>query len=178
MNFELERAATRNQGLAWIDELRRLHQTRWTSRGDPGAFAHPLFEHFLRRLVDQGLVDRVVDILRISAGPHEIGYLFNFVYRDRVSNYQSGFCFGPDGRYKPGLVAHALAVRYYASESRLGKYSFLAGAAQYKESLCTGSEKLNWYAYRPVSRLNDVMNAIEVILYSKKLSHNWMRFEG
>jgi CelD/BcsL family acetyltransferase involved in cellulose biosynthesis len=162
--LRIERATTRKQGLAWLEELRCLHQTRWKSRGEPGAFARPFFRRFLRRLVDQGLKEEVVDILRVSAGRHKLGYLFNFVYRDRISNYQSGFRIGPDARYKPGLVAHALAVRHYASgDTRLRKYSFLAGAAQYKKSLSTGSEELYWYVYRPASHLIKLKKAIALI---------------
>ena len=129
-----------------------------------GGLARPFFERFLRRLVDQGLKEGVVDILRVNAGRHELGYLYNFVYRDRVSNYQSGFRFGPDGRHKPGLVAHALAVQHYASgNSRLRTYSFLAGTSQYKESLSTGSEELYWYAYRRASRLIGLKKALAMI---------------
>jgi CelD/BcsL family acetyltransferase involved in cellulose biosynthesis len=160
----IERASTKEDALAWLGELRRWHQARWTSRGQPGAFACPFFERFLRGLVERGLGEGVVDILRVNAGRHELGYLYNFVYRDRVSNYQSGFQFGPDGRHKPGLVAHALAVQYYASNNpSLRKYGFLAGATQYKRSLSTGSEELSWYAYRRRSRLSGLTKAIAVI---------------
>ena len=81
-------------------------------------------ERFLRALIDRGFSKGVIDILRITAGGHELGYLYNFVYRDRVSNYQSGFQFGPDGRYKPGLVAHyaggrPLCDRYQTQEDTL-----------------------------------------------------------
>jgi CelD/BcsL family acetyltransferase involved in cellulose biosynthesis len=159
----IERASTKEEALAWLEGLRRLHQARWTSRGQPGAFARPFFERFLRGLVERGLGEGVVDILRVNAGRHELGYLYNLVYRDRVSNYQSGFQFGPDGRHKPGLVAHTLAVRYYATDPRLRKYSFLAGTNQYKTSLCTGHEELSWYAYRRASRLPRLTRMIGVI---------------
>jgi CelD/BcsL family acetyltransferase involved in cellulose biosynthesis len=162
--LRVEQATTQQEGLSWLEALQSLHQASWTSRGEPGAFARPFFGRFLRRLLDRGFGEGVVDILRISAGHHELGYLYNFVYRDRVYSYQSGFQFGPDGRHKPGLVAHTLAVRHYASgDPRLRKYSFLAGATQYKATLSTGSEELYWYAYRPASRLLKLRKAIAVI---------------
>jgi CelD/BcsL family acetyltransferase involved in cellulose biosynthesis len=162
--LRIDRASTRREALAWLERLRCLHQARWSSRGDAGAFARPFLERFLRRIVEQGFDNGVVDILRVSAGRYDLGYLYNFVYRNRVSNYQSGFRFGPDGRHKPGLVAHTLAVQHYSSgESRLRLYSFLAGSSQYKRSLSTGSEELNWYVYRPKSRLIVLKKAVALL---------------
>ena len=143
--LRIQRASTSKEGLVWLEGLRCLHQARWTLRGEPGAFACPFFERFLRRLLDQGVGEGVVDILRVSAGRHELGYLYNLVHRDRVSNYQSGFRFGPDGRYKPGLVAHALAVRHYAgSDSAYGNTAFWLGQPNIRRAFplvpksCTG----------------------------------------
>ena len=162
--LRIERASTKSEALAWLEQLKCLHQAKWTSRGERGAFARPFFGRFLQELVERGFGDGVVDILRVTAGEDELGYLYNFVYRDRVSNYQSGFRFGPDGRHKPGLVSHALAVQHYASsDPRLRKYSFLAGASQYKTSLSTGSEELRWYTYRPSARLTRIKKAIAII---------------
>ena len=159
--LRLDPASTKQEALAWFEALRGLHQARWTSRGQLGAFARPFFERFSRRLLERGFGEGSVDILRLRAGRHEIGFLYNFVYRDRVSNYQCGFQFGPDGRHKPGLVAHALAIRHYASVNpRLMKYSFLAGPTQYKTSLATDFEVLCWYTYRPASRLMRVARLI------------------
>src|SRR5262249_50721079 len=101
----IDRSTTIREGCAWLEALQQLHQARWTSRGKSGAFARPFFGRFLRQLYVRGFEARVVDILRVYAGHHELGYLYNFVYRDRVSNYQGGFRFGPDSRYKPGLLA-------------------------------------------------------------------------
>jgi CelD/BcsL family acetyltransferase involved in cellulose biosynthesis len=152
-DLRIKRASTKEDAFAWLEELQRLHQARWTARGKPGAFARPFFNHFLQKLIEQGLGEGVVDVLRVSAGQYELGYLFNFVYRGCVSNYQSGFRFEPHGYYKPGLVAHVLAVQHYSrSKPEIKKYSFLEGASQYKKSLSTNSEELCWYVYRPRSR--------------------------
>ena len=161
--LRIERALTKKDALKWLQSLRDLHQARWTARGQPGAFARPFFGRFLRALIDRGLSKGVIDILRITAGERELGYLYNFVYRDRVSNYQSGFQFGPDGRYKPGLVAHSLAAGHYATDTKLKRYSLLAGASQYKRSLCSGLEELSWYCYRRTSRLPGLAKVISAI---------------
>ena len=162
--LRIERASTTREALAWLEQLKFLHQTRWTLQGDAGAFSHAFFERFLRRLVEQGFEKGVVDMFRVSAGPYDLGYLCNFVYRDRVSNYQGGFRFGPDGRHKPGLVAHTLAVQHYSEgASGLRLYSFLAGGSQYKRSLSTGTEELYWYVFRPRSRLIVLKKAVALL---------------
>ena len=163
--LHLDRASTRRDALNWLEELRCLHQARWISQGAKGAFAQPFFARFLRRLVEREFDSGVVDILRVSAGAYDFAYLCNFVYRDRVSSYQAGFRFGPDGRYKPGLVAHALAAQHYSRHnSHLRLYSLLAGGAQYKRSLSTGAEELFWFVYRPTSRLIGVKKAVAFLV--------------
>lgn len=142
-------AASIEDSVRWLEELRRLHQAHWEAKDKPGAFGTPFFGHFLRTLI-AGPSKRHVDLLRICVGDQPIGYLCNFVYGGCVMNYQSGFLYGPDGRYKPGLVSHALAVRHYVdTRPDAQEYSFLAGDAQYKRSLSTTAKQLYWYVIRP-----------------------------
>lgn len=143
-------AASIEEGVRWLAQLRQLHQAYWEAKHKPGAFKNPFFGQFLGKLID-GSSTRHVDLLRICAGDTPIGYLSNFVYAGCVMNYQSGFLYSSDGRYKPGLVSHALAVRHYVdTRPDVTEYSFLAGDAQYKRSLSTGGRQLNWYVIKPV----------------------------
>ena len=100
--LRIERAPTKDEALAWLKDLRRLHEATWTSRGK--AVTRPFLGRFLEGLIKRGFESGGIDILRVGAGRKKLGYLYNVIYRDRVSNYQSGFQFGPTGRYKPGLV--------------------------------------------------------------------------
>lgn len=136
-------ASSVEEALDWLAELKTLHQRRWTQRGRPGAFAEPFFESFLRRLVRTGQPLGHVDIARAEAGDTPIGYLCNFVHRGTVYNYQTGFRYEDDGRYKPGLVSHALAIQHYLRTGAQA-YNFLARREQYKDSLATDWETLYW----------------------------------
>jgi hypothetical protein len=143
------RASSGQEGLVWLDELRRLHQDRWTTKGKIGAFGHPFFGKFDRSIVERSKSDRW-DLLKITAGETPIGYLVNLSYNGITMNYQSGFRYESNNRYKPGLVSHILAVRYLlANRPDIKAYSFLAGGAQYKHSLSTSREQLNWYNIKP-----------------------------
>ncbi len=85
----------------------------------------------------------MADLLRITAGAHEIGYLYNFYCDNEVYAYQNGFHFADDQRLKPGLVSHLLAFAHYRRGGAT-RYRFLAGDSRYKRSLSTGSYDLHW----------------------------------
>ena len=135
--LSLVAAATGEEGLAVLDRLKHFHQRTWEARGRPGAFANPLFERFHRRLVRMGLPQGQVQLLRLTAGSDEVGYLYNFVHGGQVLAYQSGFHFAlTDRNHHPGLVTHALAVQQ-ALEQGLDGYDLLAGEARYKQQLAS-----------------------------------------
>ena len=61
-----------------------------------------------RRLLEAAFARGETQLLAIDAGPRRIGYIYNFLYRGRVYNYQSGFDYQVcDKHNRPGLVAHA-----------------------------------------------------------------------
>jgi CelD/BcsL family acetyltransferase involved in cellulose biosynthesis len=147
----IERAGTEAEALAWLAALAALHQTSWRARGRPGAFAEPAFVNFHRSLVARSAAGARTDLLRVSAGPAVIGYLYNFAAAGRVSAYQSGFDYaaaGASSHRKPGLVCHKLAMELYAAEG-FGCYDFLAGADRYKRSLSHAAQALHWLELAP-----------------------------
>jgi CelD/BcsL family acetyltransferase involved in cellulose biosynthesis len=84
-----------------------------------------------------------IQLLRIKSGGNTLGCLYNFVYKDNVSFYQSGMNYDLDKRLKPGLVAHAEAIRHNAAAGRQ-TYDFLGGGSRYKMSLATHHNRLIW----------------------------------
>lgn len=148
-----ERARDVAEGIAFLEALKRLHQGYWTRRGETGSFAFPFFERFQRRLIEVCLPTGEVELLRISAGGEEIGYLYNFVHDGRVLSYQSGFHYESDPRLKPGLVSHTLCIGRHLAEGA-HCYDFLAGDARYKASLGEiGPTMTYWRIERPTPLL-------------------------
>jgi CelD/BcsL family acetyltransferase involved in cellulose biosynthesis len=128
-------AADLPQALQFLDRLKHFHQLGWSARGQPGAFANPMFERFHQRLLAAAWPAGQVQLLRVTAGREEVGYLYNFVESGQMLAYQSGFHFALTERnHHPGLVTHALAVQQ-ALEAGLDGYDFLAGQARYKQQL-------------------------------------------
>lgn len=145
----LQRAADLQQALQWFEEMERLHTASWVNRGKSGAFANVRFSEFHRNLIANSFERGIPDLLRLTAGDTILGYLYNLRWRNIAYSYQSGFLYGTESRWRPGLVAHVLAIRRYSLEG-LELYRFLAGDARYKKSLSNGHDELFWMTvYRP-----------------------------
>jgi CelD/BcsL family acetyltransferase involved in cellulose biosynthesis len=135
-------ASSPGQALAFLDELVALHRRTWAERGQPGAFV-PFVLAFHQRLIERRFAAGEIQMIRVRAGDTTIGYLYNLVWQGAVSFYQSGLAYEADGKLKPGLVCHALAIEHNA---RAGHryYDFLVGESRYKQSLSTDARALVW----------------------------------
>ncbi|GCC44134.1 hypothetical protein chiPu_0028294, partial [Chiloscyllium punctatum] len=133
---------TTTDALAAFDLLSDFHRSRW---GRKGAFANPGFRPFHEELIARGVPTGAVRISRTLVGGQTIGVVYNFVHDGRVLNYQSGFLYESDGRLKPGLVSHVLAIEESISRGERG-YDFLAGGAGHKAHLANSEYAMKWVA--------------------------------
>jgi len=134
-------------------EMCRMHQSTWKRRGEAGAFASARKLAFHRTLIRNAFVEGAIQLVRVTAGEEIIGILYNFVQKDKVYFYQSGFHYRPDKRLKPGLVTHVCAIQL-CLEAGYEDYDFLAGEARYKKSLAKDSRPLAWVVFsRPRIKL-------------------------
>ncbi len=141
--LEVEVASDPREAIAIYEELTDLHGTSWRAKGQPGAFADPWIDRFHRRLIERRFEAGEIQMVRIRADGSTLGCLYNFVWQDRVLQYQTGFRMFDDARKKPGFVCHVAAIEHNAKDGRT-IYDWLAGAMRYKQSLSTGSTKLVW----------------------------------
>jgi len=141
--IEVIEAKNPQEALAFLDRLATLHQKEWQGRDRAGAFANEYFFQFHRDLVLGRFSHGEIQLLKIATSKTELGYLYNFIYNGRVYFYQSGFNYLPGNVYRPGLVAHYYAILHNAGAGKL-IYDFLAGDADYKTSMATGSEDVYW----------------------------------
>ena len=133
---------TTTEALAAFDLLSDFHRSRW---GRKGAFANPGFRPFHEDLIARGIPTGAVRISRTLVGGQTIGVVYNFVHDGRVLNYQSGFLYESDGRLKPGLVSHVLAIEESISRGESG-YDFLAGGAGPKAHPANSEYAMKWIA--------------------------------
>lgn len=140
--IELRIMETTTEALAAFDLLSDFHRPRWGRRG---AFANPGFRPFHEELITRGVPMGAIRISRTLAGNQTIGVLYNFVHDGHVLNYQSGFLYENDGRLKPGLVSHVLAIQDSIARGERG-YDFLAGDAGHKSRLANREHAMKWIA--------------------------------
>lgn len=136
-------ARTVDEALIFFDALRELHDRYWQSKRQPGAFDSEFLRSFHRALISDHTDDGQVELLRMSAGQEQLGYLYNFVSAGTVFNYQSGFSYSEDNRNRPGLLAHAMAIERAISRG-CTNYDFLAGDASYKARFGENAGSLTW----------------------------------
>jgi hypothetical protein len=125
----------------YLDALRDLHTRSWHQRGVETNFAtSPVAHAFHRELVQTAFERGEIQLLRITVGDQDLGYLYNFRFDGRIAFYQSGLNYHLlDKHDRPGMVCHALAIEHNARQGyRL--YDFLAGNHRYKASLATSVE--------------------------------------
>ena len=129
-----------------FDEMVRLHQARWTSAGEPGAYASRRFYAFhqalLRRLVPQ---QRAV-MFRVRCGTETVGCVQMFIDRNRALSYQGGSA-AYEGKLSPGLVVDYLCMEECLRRG-LDAYDFLCGGSHHKQKLSTSSTSLVWARLR------------------------------
>ncbi|MBS0437679.1 MAG: GNAT family N-acetyltransferase [Proteobacteria bacterium] len=164
------------EGRAAVQEamprLLRLHARRWARREGGSSFLLPFTQRFHERLLASASERGEVQLLSVTVGPHELGHLYSFVHRGRVSFYQSGVDYellGP--KMSPGLLMLALAIEHNAA---LGHQAFdlLGGAGHYKKDLATHQETLSTV----VLEQRDWRLALETQLRTRVLP--WLRRAG
>lgn len=142
-DIRLTPARDMEKALQFFNEMKPLHVRYWASKGSESAFNNAIFMAFHEALIRESTATGGTEILRITAGCHVIGYLYNFKYAGRVYFYMSAFNYQTDAKLKPGLLSHALAAQYYMDQ-QMATYDFMAGDARYKASLSNVRCEMHW----------------------------------
>ena len=132
----LSRASTLFQAKEFLASLGSLHEAKWRARGAPGIMSNQYFWAFHNALIERCFDKGSVELLRVCAGDNPIGWLYNFVERERVLFNIGGFQAESDNKYKPGLVTQVLAIESHLQNGK-SIYDFLAGSDRYKLNLGT-----------------------------------------
>lgn len=132
---------------AFFDELVGLHQERWTSAGERGAFSAARFLAFHRGIARRWVPQGRAVIARAAIGDLPISMIYGFIADRKFEYYQSGSLRRPVGPiFSPGVLGNLVLARELARRG-IRKYDFMAGNAAYKRRLSNGSEgiaSLGW----------------------------------
>ncbi|MBU2869084.1 GNAT family N-acetyltransferase [Colwellia sp. E2M01] len=126
-------------------KIARIHIDRWQDTKEGSGFSNPIFEQFHHSIVAHN-ANNMVQIAVLSLNDVELGYLVNFVYRNKVYFYLSALQDSPDNKIKVGMTLHNEAIQYYA-EQGLESYDFLGGEARYKKSLSNNQYQLEMICF-------------------------------
>lgn len=145
--IEIDWAETIDQAVEYFEAMVALHQARWTSSGQPGAYASDLFRRFGQAQMVQLVPKQKAAIVRVSAEGEALGYVHILIDANRVLKYQNGARRYVSSRESPGMVADFMTID--ASYRRnFDAFDFLAGDTLAKRKLTTDENHLVWARYR------------------------------
>jgi CelD/BcsL family acetyltransferase involved in cellulose biosynthesis len=119
-----------------VASLVRLHQARWRAKGEPGSFARPEFERFLKDAIRDSLEEGRLRLWTLAIDGNISAVLLAFYERGRVHYFQGGF----DPAYlrdSLGTVMLAMCIRDCFEAGDVNEFDFMAGQGGYKESWTT-----------------------------------------
>lgn len=130
---ELDRVHTADQLDPAMDSLVQLHQARWQSKGQPGAFALPNVEQFLREAARASLAEGRLRLLTLRVDGKVAAARLDFLDNHIAHAFQAGF----DPAYANealGAVMNGLCVKTYIEDEWVHAYDLMSGSGEYKES--------------------------------------------
>lgn len=118
-----------------LDDLVRLHQARWTSRGESGSFVLHRFDDFLRQTARQAFAEGRLRLWRLRAHGVAVAALIAFHDRGTTHYLQSGIDPSPAYKaYSLGRAIIGLAIKHSVEEPGTRWFDFMGGLAPYKKS--------------------------------------------
>lgn len=113
-----------------MDSFIALHQTRWSAKGEPGAFARKRFNGFHRAVARLGLAQGWLRLGFLETGTEKLFATYSFRCGDRISLYQMGMQDLPDLRL--GTIALSFCIEKAIGEGAR-VFDFLRGEEDYKK---------------------------------------------
>jgi CelD/BcsL family acetyltransferase involved in cellulose biosynthesis len=144
-DLEVSVAAGREQRLAYFHAMANLHETHWTGESDEhGAFNDPRILHFHERLISECSDAQGPQLIRLSVGGKDIGYVYTLVWRGTVYFYQAGIDYQRFGTFgSPGLLLLVHAIEHALADGH-DRFELMAGDAAYKHTLAMAENKMAW----------------------------------
>jgi CelD/BcsL family acetyltransferase involved in cellulose biosynthesis len=133
-----------------------LHQRRRATLGQPGCFACPEFEGFLKEATQRKLATDRASLIQINRDASPLAGVLLFEEDDAVRMYQSGF--DPDrNSLEPGYQLIVVSIQHAIEKSKT-QFDFLRGDEPYKARWCTepqGLQKIRLVPGKLTARFKD-----------------------
>ena len=166
-------ATTAHEALHFFDSTASWHKHRWQQSVEGSGFDNPYFVNFHRSLIENAFAQQQIQYIKVVAGEHVLGYLYCFLYANKVYFYLSSINYAvEDNKFKPGVLMHFLAIQHFEQQG-VDSYDFLGGEARYKQSLSTETYQMSMLSFRKPSLLFAIEDKLRKLKkYCKKLGLN------
>lgn len=146
--LRIEIATDPETAVEYLWEMRKLHDDYWHRKGQRSGFDSHFFCRFHEDLARQHAASGFVQLIKLSAGPVLIGYVYNMVWKNGAYFYNSGLNYGALGESDaPGHIACLAMIEKYKSDG-IDFYDFMAGSSEYKRRICTHFQTAHWIQIR------------------------------
>jgi len=125
------------------EDIAKIHIERWGNTEEGSGFSNKAFIAFHQQLVNTA---NTVQIAVLSLNDIPIGYLINFIYKQRAYFYLSALTSFNNNKIKVGLTLHEKTIDFYVKKG-IKSYDFLGGEARYKRSLSNKRYELGLYSF-------------------------------
>ncbi len=131
-NWEFKRIDEAQDLEPAMDALVRLHQARWTSKGEPGSFALPGVEALLREAAQRALAIGQLRLWTLKLEGEIAAVRLAFFDNGIVHAFQGGFdpVYAKDSL---GSVMLGLCIKDCLGDSEVREYDFMGGTDSYKD---------------------------------------------
>lgn len=119
---------------AVLENIAKLHRNKWRDTRYGSGFDNPCFYEFHQGIIQEDTAGQNCKLYTLSQDDTELGHVYLLTRGDKWSFYLSALHFNADNRIKVGLVMHSLIIEQAIIQG-ITVYDFLAGEAQYKNSL-------------------------------------------
>ena len=148
-----------------------LHEARWQKDDRSGVFTSQKFTAFHDAVMPALLERGALELSVLRAGGEPVAALYNLVWNDKVYFYQSGRRADLPPKLRPGIAAHALAIRMAIASGRR-EYDFLGGDVRYKLDMALAS--------RPIVEIRAARRTLREALrdHAERAAREWARLRG
>ena len=144
--------------------LIRLHQSRWTQKGEPGRFSSDEYKLFHDKMISIAHKENWLRLSTLFFNQKPIACIYNFCYGNKIYFYQSGIEISDDRDLRYGMLAHIFAISYSISEAAK-EYDFLAGVSDYKTRLAKEQHEIVTIR---ISKLSTKESLYKIMCYLRK----------
>jgi hypothetical protein len=162
-----------------LKNIADLHRIKWRSTVYGSGFDNPCFYNFHKGLIQDEHSAQNCRLYTLYQDDIALGHVYLLTQGDRWSFYLSALHFNDDNRIKVGLVIHSLVIEQAIKEG-IKVYDFLAGEAQYKNSLSNAQpyEQHIYCFYRntPLLLFRELLRKWKRLIFGRLFSNLRMKF--